>query len=339
MRRFPYGRQGLRTAHLTLAAGLLLGCLNLEPECTQPTAIEGEPALVVVSYNIGNTRKTGNYPLRIADQAYEDHLGERLRGLSADIVLLQEVLTPTQCAGFEETDPLLTCYDAEAREAPAKRLLGDDYTVVCDANRHVECIGVKTTFGSIPGVPLGGFVLDGAATEPLPGPACDYLAGECVGRSRNCDSESSISSVVVLRAGGSPLRVVHAHPTAIGEICLQRQLEQAFALVDELDTVLGGDFNFDPSRASDLAATAIWSDWVGEGRRFHNHSGYIGDCRLERTSVNQVVSLDRVVTDFAYGLCQVWQSPRLDDGFDFEQLLGSRADHLAVVCPLVEDVP
>ncbi len=326
-----------RSAQLVLLGGVVMGCLRLEPECTQPTAIDGDPEFVVVSYNIGNSQRSGNYPLRIADQGYEDHLGERLRALEADIILLQEVLTPTHCQRFLEQDSSLTCYRAAEREAPVKRLLGDDYTVVCDARQHVECVGIKTSFGSIRGVPLGGFVLDGAATEALPGSPCDYLAGDCSGRSGNCDAESTISSVVVDRVSGPVLRVVHAHPTAIGEVCRQRQVEQAFGLVDELQTVMGGDFNFDPSRASDLAATSIWSDWVGERRRFHNHSGYTEDCRLERTSVGQDASLDRVITDFAHGRCEVWEDPRLDDGFDFETMKGARADHLAVVCALAGD--
>ncbi len=311
----------------------LSACGDLEPECSQPDAVDGEPDLRVLTYNLGNGDATGRYALRIADQSYEDHVGQQLRLRDADIVLLQEVLTPNRCALFEELDPGFTCFMSTERPAPVERILGDGYSVVCDANQHVECIGVKVSWGGIRGVPLGGFDIDHARTVGLPGPACDYVGGTCDGTSTDCDAESSISTIVVDTPEGA-IRVIHAHPSAIGEICLSRQLRQVFGFVDELPTVLGGDWNFDPSRLADVAVAGIWADWVGENRRFHNHLGYTKGCELERTSVAQNASLDRVVTDFARGSCRVWTEPRLDDGFDFVGLIGRRSDHYAVECEL-----
>ncbi len=339
----PNRRSGALTMTPAMAfteASLLLilsACGALEPRCSQPDVVEGEADLRVLTYNIGNGSKSGPYALRIGDQAYEDHVGERIRTLEPDIVFLQEVLPPTRCETFDELDSERVCYRAGQRVAPAKRLLGDEYTVVCDANRHVECMGVKASFGAIRGVPLRGFGLDKAETAGLPGRPCDYLAGDCDGESTDCDSESSVSSVVVDTRAGA-LRLIHAHPTAIGEICLNRQLEQAFAMVDDLPTVLAGDWNFDPSRLVDVAATALWADWVGENRRFRNHSEYGEDCRLDRTSVGQDASLDRVVTDFARGGCYVWAEPRLDDEFELSKLTLARIDHYAVDCNLKSEI-
>lgn len=322
------------------AALLLASCWSLTPECDDPTELPaGAPDVRVLSYNIGNGNKERPYALRIRDRAYENHVGERIRELAPDIVLLQEVLPPTACESFSEHDPARTCYpDPDAHPAAAKRILGPAYSVACDQREHVECIGVRSSFGTIRGVEPGGFALAGAETSPLPGRACDYLAGHCSGRSNTCDAESSISTVIVDTANG-PLRIIHVHPTAIGEVCLARQVEQAFALVDDLPTLIGGDWNFDPTRASDLVPAAIWYSWVGEGRRFANHSERVGACRLDSTSAGRNMSLDRVISDFAVGRCKVWREPRLDDGFDFAALDGARIDHFAVECSLYVGEP
>jgi hypothetical protein len=287
----------------------------------------------VLTYNIGNGLKEEPYPLRIRDQSYEDYVGERIREEAPDIVLLQEVLSPTHCAEFEETDPTRTCYAWEDRPAAAQRLLGDEYTIACDANMHVECIGVRIDFGTIDSLEPGEFGLEAALTEELPGPPCDYLSGDCNGRRGDCDAESSISTVVVSTATRK-IRIVHAHPTAIGETCLEKQVTQSFDLVDDLPTVIGGDWNFDPTRLTDAIPASIWFDWVGEGQRFHSHDGRREQCRLDRTSAGQNASLDRVATDFAEGGCHAWDAPRLDDGFDYETLDGNPIDHFAVLCDL-----
>ncbi len=306
----------------------------LEADCTEPAAATERPHDIrVLSYNVGNGLSEEPYALRTRDQAYEDHVGAQIRSLAADIVLLQEVLPPTTCDTFSERDPQRTCFDWRNREPAAKRMLGADYTVVCDGNKHVECIGVRTDFGRVQSVSEGGFSLSGADTPELPGPRCDAMDGKCNGRRDNCDTESSVSTIVVETARGA-IRVVHAHPTAVGEVCLQNQVSQAFGLVDELPAVLGGDWNFDPTRGTDLVAASIWYGKVGKGRRFQSHSEQTSQCRLKRTSAGQKASLDRVVTDFAQGRCHIWESPRLDDGFDFEKLDGSRIDHFAVQCDL-----
>lgn len=310
----------------------------LEVECDQPPETMGPADVRLLSYNVGNASSERPYALRMRDQAYEDHVGAKIRAVSADIVLLQEVLPPTLCETFEERDRARTCFASKQREPAAKRLLGSDYSVVCDANKHVECIGVKKAFGTVRGVEAGSFSLAGADTAELPGPSCDAIAGECSGLRHNCDEESSISTIVVDTARG-PLRIVHAHPTAIGEVCLHKQVEQAFALADELPTILGGDWNFDPTRGTDLVPSSIWHGHVGRGERFEVHDRRTKQCRLPRTSVSQEASLDRITTDFAEGTCEVLDAPRLDDGFDFEKLDGKRIDHFAVQCDLTFKEP
>lgn len=279
---------------------LLVGCTGLEPYCPAPPVAHPEaPRFRVVTLNVGNGDKRGAYGLRIRDQAYEDLVGDRLRALDADVVFLQEVLPPT----------------------------------VCDANRHVECVGVHRRFGRIPGV--DGFSLDGAQTAELPGKPCDYLKGECAGTASTCDAESSVSTVLVQTERG-PVRLIHAHPTAIGEVCLREQVGQAAAFQDENPTIAAGDWNFDPTRLLDVAPTAYWSQWVGPARRLRAHHPRRPSCRLESTSTSQDAALDRVATDFGQGRCTVLRDPPIDHGHERLDMTTEPIDHLAVVCDLVD---
>ena len=315
-----------------LAAGLILSCTAsceaFDSRCPPPPETPNQAAdVTVLTYNIGNGEIDGVYSLRLKDQAYEDHISERIRSTEADIIALQEVLSPTACTSTNEQNPAHTCYEPDNREAPAKRILGPNYSVVCDANRHIECVGVHVDFGAIVGVERGGFVLDGAKTAPLPHHGCDYITGGCKDSGTNCDEESSISTLVIDRPDGTALRVVHVHPTAVGNICLQEQIQQAFDFTrDEIPTILLGDWNFNPSRAEDTAATALFSNYVGTQRRFRLHSVRDDECWTGH--------IDFVVSDFLVGTCKEWNAPKLDSGFDWSHLIGGRADHIAISCPL-----
>ena len=100
----------------------------------------------VLSYNIGNPDDTEpNYPLRLSYQVYEDSVAQTIRSLEPDIVLLQEVLPPQTCEAFEEEDEARTCFDSEGRPTAAQRVLGDEYTIACDARLHVESVSARVS--------------------------------------------------------------------------------------------------------------------------------------------------------------------------------------------------
>jgi endonuclease/exonuclease/phosphatase family metal-dependent hydrolase len=347
-----------------VAAGVLVasGCAS---EDISPDAVP----VSVLDYNIGNPNADDeHYPLRLKDQAYEDHLGQELRALAPDVVFLQEVLPPTHCATFTETDAAYTCYDAANRESPIRRLLGDDYSIVCDARQHVECIGVRVGFGVIDGVTPGGFVLDGAATPPLPMDACNYAAGECSDDA--CDAEATVSAVTVTTDFGD-LRVVHVHPNAAGANdmgvytgapCRARQLTQVFEglagfgddpLVTSRPTLIGGDFNMDPVRLASDEEEALWQRHVGPGQRFVDLNPVDAEgLQFATHSQNFGLAIDHVLADRVTGGCMVHGDDAfgsdagtlpLDAGFDWSQMpdgefYASRIDHFALSCDLTMDL-
>jgi endonuclease/exonuclease/phosphatase family metal-dependent hydrolase len=353
----------------TRGVGVVWATLLVAAACGGDDVTADAVPVRLLTYNIGNPdAEEPNYPLRLEDQVYEDYMGEQIRGLGADIVLHQEVLPPTHCATFAESDPAKTCYDSANREPPIRRILGPDYTIVCDARQHVECIGVHTAFGAIRGVDPGAFVLDGAATPPLPMESCVWADGEC--SDDYCDAESTVSAVAIDTAWGE-LGLVHVHPNApgtneagayTGAACRALQLAQVFdgvagagdaPLVTAQPTLIGGDFNLDPVRLIDDAEAAVWEAHVGPGQRFTDLTPVDenGDQHATRRMAFGL-AIDHVLADRATGACTVHGDDYigtdpgtlpLDEGFDWAQMpdgefFSGRIDHFAISCELVMDL-
>jgi hypothetical protein len=311
--------------------------------------------LRALTWNVGNVAtRDPHYALRIAHQRYEDHVAARIRELAPDVVFLQEVLAPARCADFVERDPSRTCHDAASREPAVRRLLGPEYTIVCDGRRQVECIGVKTSFGAIPPLERGALALGGAETPPLPLPACERALGEC--SDARCDAESGVSALRVETERGA-LRLVHVHPMApgrsaggiyFGEPCRFAQLQQAFALAGGGASVVAGDFNLDPDRFVSERERLLWASEVGAGRRFRDLTPRTADGTSFATRRSGLgVATDHVLVERGSGACTVHGrglgpapgTDALDAGFDWSLLPGGerdpgRIDHLAISCTL-----
>jgi hypothetical protein len=323
----------------------------------------------VMTYNVGNPDTDHpDYPLRLKEQAYEDYMGEQIRAFAPDIVVLQEVLATTFCDDIGETDSAFTCFDSDNRAPPVRRILGDDYTIVCDSREHVECIGVHVDFGAIVGFEPGAYDIDGADTPPLPLESCIYSAGEC--SDLYCDAESTMSAVTV-ETGFADLKVVHAHPNAAGENangvytgapCRELQLQQGFeglagfgdeALAGDGPALIAGDFNMDPVRLASDGEMALWSRNVGDGNRFTDFTPLDENGAQHATRrMGLGLAIDHVLGDRATGECIVYGDDRigtdpgtleLDYEFDWSgfpdgQFYVGRIDHFAIVCDLVMDL-
>jgi hypothetical protein len=326
--------------------------------------------LRLLTYNIGNPDDTEpHYPLRLSYQSYEDYMAAHIQAQDPDVVFLQEVLPPHTCAEFEETDPARTCYQAAERLAAVQRILGPNYSAVCDGRKQVECMGVKISFGTFDGVAAGGFELMGAETPPLPLESCVYALGEC-GKD-NCDAESTVSAIGVTTAKG-PLRMVHAHPNApgttasggfyMGDNCRLLQMKQVFdglagfgdvPLISSGPNLIAGDFNMDPVAFSTTAESDYWNTWVGEGKRFADFGPADATGTHYGTRYGALgAAIDHVLAESAKGKCQIFGeaelgpvsgTQRMDEGFDFSSLPGGtdfpgRIDHFAIVCDLEIDL-
>ncbi len=366
------------------------------------------PNIRVLTINIGNgVVEAGPYSLRLAHQGYEDAIAAKIQALAPDIVGIQEVAPREQCltaaacpvhpdadgfcqAGAGYVCEQLSCTDAENRPDQVQRLLGPDYTISCPGLSDggissVDCIGVRTGFGRIvdyhddtllvPGAyrPEWGGDVPGEWSFWLPEGfgSCDYTASECSFEGDDCDAESSVlwADVAVGPDYAERIRVVHLHPTAVGERCREHQLARAFeAAAERWDqpssrTLILGDWNFDPERLVLPVEETLYYAYVGPQRRLHEHDERDEGCARVKTGPHiagqRPATLDRVVSDFAIGFCQVYDDrhsamhgttlPRFDDGLRPSSLPDTNAcnccyagdigktgmDHAAVVCDLV----
>lgn len=345
---------------------------NVDPDALewvdpQTTGLLAEPDVRVLTVNVGNGVETGSrYDLRLRYQAYEDALGDQIAELQPHVIGIQEVISRTACERAPaDEDESQTCFDVANRADQVRRLVGDHYSIVCDAVASVDCLAVHTNFGRIEGLVVGGYDPQWRHTEPMPAgfEPCSFTAGECQPKLRRCDVESSVlwADVLVFAQGhqSERMRMVHVHPAAFGDACRENQMLGAYERVAEVwdepagdrPTMILGDWNFDPDRLGQPVEELLYSAHVGPQRRLRDHDERTASCGRVKTSPSDLAAIDRVVTDFGHGFCRVFHEShvsldgdeprgRFDAAFDaFEVFPGGssdpgRMDHRAVVCDL-----
>ncbi|MGQ9585288.1 MAG: hypothetical protein ACUVXG_07800 [Anaerolineae bacterium] len=256
----------------------------------------------------------------------EKRIALGINSLRPDVVALQEVTDPKQCERFTEKNPAKVCYDHLNQEPlhQIRRLVGSDYTIVCDSRNHYECVAVRKGVGRIEGCGQGELCM-GVVTIDSPGPGCD--AGFTV---------SGLDAVL----NGQRVRILNAHLNSGNADCREWTLRQIFEGVnDQSPMVIGqrvlllGDFNFDPFRQEDKS-TELWERYVGmpsQGKPFWYHSGPVEAMPPFPTwsvPLLRPKTLDFVVSNFASGtLVTLGEAPgtcRLDGGhgMDHRALFG-----------------
>lgn len=302
----------MRAAVLFLLLVPVLACAPEEP---------AEPVtFTLLTANVGNVLLAcEGYAYNLCHVDVERRATEAIAALAPDVILLQEVVSDAQCEALLESDPALTCHPEHRATEPsqARRLVGDGYSLTCDAREGFECVAVKSSFGAISGCAEGARC-DDAETPPAP---------------EGCDEGFSVSAVAVVPHAGEGFRVVNGHPASgFGAACRAAQLQQAFGqLAGEGQALVGGDMNVDPFRDND-EAVLVWDEHVGDDERFRYHSGPKEHQPPYPTSVNplSVNVLDHVVSDFAEGTCVT-----LGEAPDTDRLDGGEGmDHRALSCRL-----
>lgn len=302
----------------------------------------GDSGFTVLVANLGNIdfRRCNDVAFNLCWTELEQTITARIAELAPDVVMFQEVLDPAQCDAVENPPEDHVCQLEMAGFQPpqARRLLGPDYTVVCDARNGYECIGVHTDFGTINGCEEGELCPRAARTAP-PVEGCD---------------EGFTLSAVTVAAGDTSFDVINGHPPSDaagateGRECRTAYFEHVFGaeatLVTSDTVVLGGDFNFDPYRQSDAYPDiTLWNTHVGftgptqagDSPAFAYHSGVVEHDPPYWTSPLSKTTLDHVVSTGLVGRCVTLGAhpglAPLDMGIG-DQI--SRLDHLAQWCTL-----
>lgn len=293
-------------------------------------------AALALTANVGNAdimNCSQGYYYKLCQTKYEKKLTENIAKISPDLVALQEVMPTQWCdAMAPEKKKAKVCYRYKEREPyeQARRLLGDDYTIVCDGRSNFECIGVKKSFAEVEGCASGELCMNGTGlTHDVP---------------EGCDEKAVIFGVDLM-IGDKKMRFVNGHPIATVEDCRAGEALRMFEGYDDvppladanLPTLVMGDMNLDPFR--DLPESPdikVWQAHVGEGHDFYYLSG-IAETDPPHISAGGGKTLDHVITNFANGKCQTLgeaEGTERLDGVPAEQYVPEANDHRAILCEL-----
>ena len=318
---------------------------------------EVEPVeLTLLQINLGNADVLHCHKAdyKLCEQEVEDAAAKRIAKLRPDVVVMQE-LFPYHLCLERDWKKKYTCHDYEDRDVPdqVRRLLGDDYTIVCDARLGWECIGFR----------------DGVIDEVRPdaqGRRCELgqvctaalLMSDTLNEAGGVDeyeAEVVVSSrtdgfqmlAVDVAIAGQEVRFINGHPeSGIGALLASReraraeQVESALsAWGDHPNIILAGDMNLDPFTAPDDPSAEVWNRWVDvydedgnvvEEGVLHYLSGPAEDWPPPITApglppIFPRRTLDHVVSSFADGSCETLDTDdeRIDggDGMDHYGLL------------------
>ncbi len=246
----------------------------------------------VMTANVGNgdlACKTYNWKLCRVE--IEEKLAAHLEEIKPDIIGLQEVLPTWLCDAQQETNLQKVC--AFKQDVPqVRRLLGDEYTIVCEPRSQYDCVAVSTKIGLIKDCELGGFCLNARTARVKEG----------------CDPGFAIFAVTVELNDGTVFDLANMHPAARSDECRADMLTQAY-LGDEpilinKQVILLGDFNFDPWRSNDQSST-VWNNFVQQGwagAPLVYHSG-IAESNPPRFTFSFFIrrSFDNILSNFAQG--------------------------------------
>ena len=262
----------------------------------------------MLSANVGNTSPLcWPYVVKLCRRDVEERLSRNIQALHPDLVAIQEVLPPWLCRKWRFAVPGSACSGDD--EAPQiRRLVGPEYSIVCDGRNQFECIAVHMSAGRIEGVEAGGMAIT------------DRIDSEGV---KGCRRSVSIMAATV-EIKGQTLDVVNAHAENRDPACRLAAIRQIFEgerLVRGPRVLLAGDYNMDPWREDDVS-THYWRGWVGTAgnRTFVYHSG-IAEKQpaiptLRYPFLNR--TYDHVASNFLTGVCHILgESPgtqRLDGG-------------------------
>lgn len=309
--------------------------------------------------NIGNVDPVCSLQARskLCHQDVEDRIAARIRQLRPDLVSLQEVLPDWICRKGKAANRGQVCQNYQTRPVrdQVRRLLGTDYTIVCEPKQSWDCIGLRKEIGRILPDPQG--------KQCPPGGLCgtERLSGGDL-QAQNRDQAYTPYYALTIDSGldpgfhmmqldlelkGQKLRLINGHPQSghkqSEQAARAAQLQEAFKLwANQPRVLITGDLNMDPFRQSDLSVQ-VWNSQVDNyspkgqllaEKIFHYHSGPVEQPPVwpPRLSASYLwplpsLTLDHVVSNFAGGTCRTLEQA--------EDLSGGKGtDHRGIWCKL-----
>lgn len=267
--------------------------------------------LTVMTVNVGNTSPLcWPYFVKLCRRAVERRIARNLQALHPDLVAIQETLPPWMCKDRRFTPPGSVC--AGSPDLPqVRRLVGTDYTIICEERNAFECLAVRSDAGRILGCE--------------PGSLCHTDRFER--QDEDCRHSVSIMAATV-EIKGRIFDVVNAHTENRSPACRLASIRQVFEsgdLLKEEKSLIMGDFNLDPWREDD-PSIRYWRQKTGIDREssYVYHSG-IAEHEPPYPTLRYPFftrTYDHVISNFLSGVTRVLgESPgtaRLDGGWGMD---------------------
>lgn len=202
----------------------------------------GEHQISVLTANVGNSNfQCKKFLWKLCIPEVEQNISQNIQSLQPDIVVLQEVFSRKLCQKNNNVENSEFCvYDQEMSDPQAVRLLGENYTIVCDANNHMQCIGIKKDFAQVKDCSGEGLCLNGRTIQML----------------ESCDSGFTIFAVSVETNQGLQFDVVNVHLNSMDKACRKRMLAELTGnqnnILQNSNVLLMGDFNIDLYQGNEM---------------------------------------------------------------------------------------
>lgn len=321
--------------------------------------------ITLLHANIGNKNLRSDAKMKLEYSNVETRVKQRIHDITPDVVSLIEVMPDWLCRAGKASSKNKVCngYEAASVRDQIRRLLGDDYTIVCSPVKGWDCLGIKKNIAEIMPDPEG----QACPAGHLCGTPDVFSVGES--KTKNAEKYFSkfeplyntsefddgfISFVVDVKMKGENIRIIVAHPqsgtTTTKQSARAKQIEQIFAewvpQNPTKKTLILGDMNLDPYRNFQDESVQTWNRYVDNydsqgkptnARDFHYHSGIVERASdpfytshsnpLAFVAGERNQTIDHVISNFANGSCVTLRGSRNLDG-------GSGMDHDALECEI-----
>ena len=332
---------------------------------TRPTGANRH--LRVLQANVGNVDLgCSDAFYKLCYQDAENRIAGNIAAKSPDVVFLQEVLPDWVCRNGAAAGSNKVClnYQTRAVRDQARRLLGWDYSIVCDWWHGWDCIAVKNSAGSVqndawgrscpPGYLCGSTTFsngDSTATNEDPYFATYYAP-------YNSSSYDGGFHMLYVDAvlNGVPMRLIDGHPQSGGtgsgskENARKTQINEAFTVwaSGASRVLMSGDMNLDPYRNGSDVSVVEWRNYVDNysssgvrtDKTYWYHSGVAenGGTWWPKYTTSYLwpisnYTYDQVISNFTYGTCATLDSSNSSSPA-FRLDGGSGCDHRALDCDL-----
>lgn len=214
--------------------------VQMELSTNLPKVDNGE--LSVLSANIGNSNlRCKKYFWKLCIAEVENNIKQNINVLEPDIVILQELLPYEACAVHPTENPAIVCSKYSPDDHQVDRLLPDQYTIVCDSNNHMQCIGIHEDFGTVDNCSPGELCLNGRTVELVEG----------------CNPNFTVFAISVTTKDGDAFDIVNVHLNSRDSYCRTATFEKIFyqeheiSIIKNHDVIIAGDFNIDLFRGEE----------------------------------------------------------------------------------------